>query len=212
MSTTVLPATSRSILSLRLLGLLGMLCAPGLLIEASIRRLPSIAENRSTTLTSLLGLIYIIGWIAGMLGFRRMRATGDGLLARIVFSIQIPGLSLAGCQQLMELSGSRALLESPFFGICDAAWPLSHLFMLFVGGMVLGSARIHGAARFAPLGCGLALPLSAALSTLNHLAFVFSFGVVTTICFCTIGFTVFRAGSQLSTLRNELANYEQYEH
>jgi len=84
-----------------------MLCAPGLLIEASIRRLPSIAENRSTTLTSLLGLIYIIGWIAGMLGFRRMRATGDGLLARIVFSIQIPGLSLAGCQQLMELSGSR---------------------------------------------------------------------------------------------------------
>jgi hypothetical protein len=199
-NTVTLPTSSRSIFSLRFLGLLGTVCAPGLL--ASVRRLVVIGEDRSTILTSLLGLIYLIGWIASTIGFRRMRATGDGRLARIVFPIQIVGLALAGCQQLMELSGSQALIGSRFFGICDIAWPLSHVFMLVVGGMVIGNVRIHGAARFAPLGCGLALPLSAALAPLNYAAFAFSFGAITTICFATIGITVFRSTSESPARRS----------
>jgi hypothetical protein len=197
MSTTVsLPVAARdSGSALRLLGVIGILGAPGLLIDASIRHALGDTGEGVIASSSIVGLIYIVGWAASMIGLRRLRLTGEGALAKGVFWMQMMGLALAAGQQIMELIGTPALLHSRFFGICDAAWPLSHLFMLVVGGMVLATARVHGAARFATLGCGLALPATAALAPLNHYVFVFSFGAGTMVCFGLVAWTVFRAGT-----------------
>ena len=172
-----------------------MLCAPGMLVDATIRRALGVSGDQVTPVTSVVGLIYIIGWVASMIGFRRLRLTGDGVSARVVFALQMIGLTLAATQQFMELSPPSSTRYPGIFGICDTAWPISHLFMLVVGGMVLAKARVQGPTRFAPLGCGLALPLTAVLAPLNHYAFVFGFGVITTLCFGLVGLTVYLAGT-----------------
>jgi hypothetical protein len=197
MSTTAsLPGmTTTSGSLLRLLGLIGMLGAPGMLVDASIRYASGDTGEGVIASSSIVGLFYILGWTASMIGFRQLRLAGNGVIARIVFWLQMAGLTLAAGQQIMELIKTPTLLHSRFFGICDAAWPLSHLFMLVIGGMVLSSGRIRGFARFAPLGCGLALPATAALAPLNHYLFVFGFGVATTVCFGVVALTVYRTGS-----------------
>ena len=195
-STVSLPVAARgSASTLRSLGLIGMLFAPGILVEVSVRQLLSLPNDPPSAISSVLGLLYIVGWMGSMVGFRMMRLTGNGLAARIIFPIQMLGLGLASCQQLIELSGSQTLRNSMFFGICDAAWPLSHLFMLVVGGMVLATGRVHGAWRFAALGCGLALPLGFAARTVSYGIFLDTFGVLTTLCFGVVAWTVCRAGS-----------------
>ncbi len=184
---------SRSDSLLRILGVIGMLGAPGLLVEECIRRACSIGDFEATTATSVAGLVYVIGWMASTIGLRRMRATGAGYVALAVFVIQMAGLFLAGAQQVIELSGSSGVRSSTFYRICDSAWPLSHLFMIVVGGMVIAGSRIKGPSRFAALACGLTLPLSIALRALNHTASIFSMGLFTTLCFTASGLTVFRA-------------------
>jgi hypothetical protein len=171
-----------------------MVCAPGLLMDAIVRYVAGDTGDGVITSSSIVGLLYLSGWAASMIGFRRLRLTGNGMVARIVFWLQMVGLVLAAGQQLMELSKAPTLLHSRFFGICDMAWPLSHLLMLVVGGMVLATGRVHSHARFAALGCGLSLPATAALAPLNHYVFVFGFGVATMICFGALGLTVYRAG------------------
>jgi hypothetical protein len=197
MSTSVSQPTAArsSISSFQLLGLLGMTCAPGMLVDASIRRALGAPGDQLIAVSSVVGLTYLIGWTASMVGFRRLRLTGDGAPARIVFGLQMVGLTLAATQQIIELNGSAELVHSILFGICDVAWPLSHLLMLVVGAMALAKKRIRGPLRFAPLGCGLALPVSAAMNVVNHTTFIFSFGVTTTLCFGLVGLTVYRVGS-----------------
>jgi hypothetical protein len=195
-TTTSKPAAVRgSIASLQFLGILGMFCAPGLLVDACIRYARRDFGDGVIASSSIAGLIYIMGWTASMIGFRTLRLTGNGVFTGTVFYLQMFGLALAAGQQVMELSATPTLLQSSFFGICDTAWPVSHLFMLVVGGMVLAAGRIHGAVRFAALGCGLALPATAVSAVLNHYVFVFGFGAATTLCFGLVGLTVYRAGS-----------------
>lgn len=197
MSTTVtLPVVNQSSSSfLRFLGLAGMVCAPGMLVDASIRYAAGDTGEGVIASSSIVGLFYLLGWTASMIGFRRLRLTGNGVVARIVFWLQMVGLLLAAGQQVMELSQAPTLLHSRLFGICDMAWPLSHLFMLVVGGMVLTTGRVQSFARFAAMGCGLALPATAALAPLNHYVFAFGFGVATMICFGALGVTVYRAAN-----------------
>jgi len=197
MSTSIsLPVSSHaSGSSFRFLGLVGMLCAPGMLIDAGVRYAKGDTGEGVIASSSIVGLFYLAGWTASMIGFRQLRLTGNGVIARIVFWVQMVGLTLAAGQQIMELIGTPAVLHSRFFGICDTAWPLSHLLMLVVGGMVLATGRVHAFARFAALGSGLALPATAALAPLNHYVFAFGFGVVTMLCFGQLGSTVYRAGT-----------------
>lgn len=197
MSTSVsLPIVDQSSSTfLRSLGLAGMVCAPGMLVDAIVRYAAGDAGEGVITSSSIVGLFYLFGWAVSMIGFRRLRLTGNGVASRIVFWLQMVGLVLAAGQQMMELTKAPSLLHSRFFGICDMAWPLSHLLMVVVGGMVLATGRVHSFARFASLGCGLALPATAALAPLNHYVFVFGFGVATMICFGALGLTVYWAES-----------------
>lgn len=191
-TTTSTPAAS-STTSLTVLGGLAVLGAPGLLVEQIIRHAFSLGSSQSSNGTNVAGLVYLIGWAAAMIGWRRLRATGNGMAALVVFAVQMVGLSLAAGQQLIDLTHPAKLVGSAFYGICDVAWPLSHLLMLVVGGMTLAAKRIRGPLRFAPLACGLVLPVAFALGSISHSeAMQWSFGVITTACFAAQGIAVMR--------------------
>ena len=73
-STVSLPVAARgSASTLRSLGLIGMLFAPGILVEVSVRQLLSLPNDPPSAISSVLGLLYILGWMASMVGFRMMR-------------------------------------------------------------------------------------------------------------------------------------------
>lgn len=93
------------------------------------------------------------------MALRRRRATGSGTGAAIVFAAQFAGLGLAAMQQIQDAVYTRAPPQTLFYAICDAAWPLSVLFMLVVGGFAIAARVLRGWRRWTPLLCGLALPI-----------------------------------------------------
>jgi hypothetical protein len=105
-------------------------------------------------LAAFFGVLYIGGWIAGAIGLRRRRATGNGRTSKGLFITQIAVLSLALLFSVQETIGIK---ESIFFAITDLAYPLSHLLMLVVGVFVWRARVWRGLPRIAPLivGCGL---------------------------------------------------------
>ena len=170
-STTLAAPTVDARQAHRLLGLLGMLAAPA--------TLPFIWNQPSRTDPGdiLLLLAYLAGWTCSAVAMRRLRVTGSGRGARVVFGIQILGLPLAACQQLQDLSTSRPLGDA-FYMASDVAWPLSHLFMLVIFVAVWRARVWTGWRRWVPLACGLAVPatLASAVAGLPNPGLLFGLG------------------------------------
>ena len=172
----------------RLLGTLGMLAAPMMLAEMLIFGFTQHGSNR---VIGVLGVIYIAGWICSAVGMRRSRVTGDGALSKGAFVVQLAGLLLAFLWSLQEVVYSGPEMRGVFYGVTDAAWPLSHLFMLAVGILTLRAKIWEGWRRFAPLLAGLALPVAvAAASVAGRGAMGIAFGVMTTAGFLALGYAV----------------------
>lgn len=157
-------SASDSLPSTRLLGTIGMLCAPMLMLESLYRMAWRVPDNQNNRLVGLLGTIYVAGWIASAVGMRRLRVTGRSLWSRLVFVVQMAGLVLAGLWAVQEILRPGSVNDSLFYMVIDASWPLSHLFMLVVGIFVFKAGVWRGWRRAAPFVCGLALPLFFAIS------------------------------------------------
>lgn len=143
----------------RLLGTCGIIAAPMLLIESVHRYSSGLPDNSNTLFAGIVGTIYIFGWMCSAAGLRRTRVTGPGIGGLIIFIIQMLGLALAGIWSLQEIFHLRILDGVSWFGFGDAAWPLSHLFMLIVGVAVLRTDEWRGWRLAAPFICGFALPV-----------------------------------------------------
>lgn len=172
----------------RILGTIGMLASPALLIEMLLFAFDYQGNDRNGRIVGLLGIIYLAGWACSLIGMRRLKVLGGNLLGHILFFVQLAGVSLAATQSVMEIADPNPANPNLLFRISDAAWPLSHLFMIIVGIYVLASGRWRGWRRVTPLLCGLALLL---LFTL----FMFGaketatlvFGMATAIAFMLLG-------------------------
>ncbi|HEV7860573.1 MAG TPA: hypothetical protein VGO91_18285 [Pyrinomonadaceae bacterium] len=178
-------------LSLRLLGACGMIGAPMMLVEGLYRYLAHMADNQNNQIDGVLGLIYIGGWMCSAIGMRRLRVTGSGIWGMSVSAVQMVGLLLAGLWSMQEIVHFNALAGSELFSITDAAWPLSHLFMLVVGGFVLGAGVWHGWRRVPAFLCGLALLafFIASAVGVREVGLVL-FPVMTMIGFMSLGYAV----------------------
>ena len=155
----------------RLLGILGIIGAPMLLIENLSRALMQQPEKLNDQLIGILGVFYIGGWIASAIGMRRMRVAGNGPASKVVFAIQIIALALAflfSAQQIFNVNFENGGL---FFAITDAAYPFSHAFMFIVGILVWRAQVLKGMTRFAPFFVASMLPLFFALSAFAGSAF-----------------------------------------
>jgi hypothetical protein len=182
----------------RLFGLLAIFGAPMLLLQFLFGGENSNPANGSPAI-ALLGVFYIGGWICGAIGMFRNKIYGETKASRIVFVAQMIFLILALMFSIQESIGvSYENGGGLFFGICDAGYPLSHLFMIVVGIFVLRSKVWTGWTRFAPFLVGAALPLTLTLVPFFGKGVgVFSFAGLTTLGLGTIGYSVYSARRQV---------------
>ena len=71
--------SGRAPFNLRLLGTIGMIAAPMLMMETLYRMAAHIPDEQNNRLVGVLGTIYITGWMASAIGMRRLRVTGKSL-------------------------------------------------------------------------------------------------------------------------------------
>jgi hypothetical protein len=179
-----LPAARNSHLNPRLLGTIGMVCAPMLFVSGFLYAL---GDGPAALIASALGMLYLIGWAASAAGMRQLRVAGR--LSGAVFAVQLVGLSLALVFNVLEMA--RANPDTLLFRVTDLAWPASHLFMLVVGALVLAARVWRGWRGWTPLLCGLALPVFfGARPLLGGEVGGFIFGVLTAAAFALLGYAV----------------------
>jgi len=174
----------------RLLGTLGMIASPMLLLEGPLsQRFGAMGSNFWMGLCSLL---YVLGWMCSLVGLRWLRATGDGLFARFFFWLQLVGLGLAAVWAAYYIVVPGLQEKTGLLQVTDAAWPLSHILMLVLGGLLVGAKRLRGWRRFPPFLCGLALPVFIVMRGVGAPGAVMSlsFPVLTTLGFFLLGLAV----------------------
>jgi hypothetical protein len=182
-----LPAAAQNTsLSPSLLGTIGMVGAPMLFLSFFVYTL---GDGAGAYLASVLGMLYLIGWGASATGMRRLRVTGAGAPGKVVFVVQLIGLSLALVFNAMEIM--RANTDTLFFRVTDLAWPASPIFMLVVGALVLMKRVWRGWRSWTPILCGLALPVFfAAHPLLGGEVSNLIFGLLTAVTFLLLGYAV----------------------
>ena len=167
----------------RVLGAVGLLAAPAFFLQwAGTAGVPATGGG-----AALVGLAYLIGFACSAVGMRALRVTGRGRGAATIFGIQMVALVLAAGQQLQDLAGRHPLGDAAY-RVTDVAWPFSHVFMLVVGVAVLRAGVWRGWRRWAPLACGLVLPLSFGPAAIwGHAAMGAAFCPGTALAFGALG-------------------------
>jgi hypothetical protein len=196
---SVLSTPYRPTFGPRLLGTLGMISAPMMAAVGIYHYFGQVPLGQSTQAEGVLGIIYIAGWMCTAAGMRWLGVTGTGTASTAAFLMQMVGLALAAAFSLQEIFRFGFLEGSTLSNVTDAAWPLSHLFMLAIGGLVVRAGIWKGWRRLAPFVCGLALPtffISMAVGV-PAAGFVL-FPVLTAIGFSMLGYAV-RTGNQAVT-------------
>ena len=145
---------------------------------------------------SLLGAAYIAGWICTALGLRRLGVLGSGTMAGILSAVQLAGLLFAELWCWLLLLEPLAGHDNLVLWISDAAWPVSHLYMLVIGVAVLKANVWRGWRRFVPLGCGFAsIAVVAAGEIAGRSVMEWTFGIYTASAWTLLGYAV-RTGGQ----------------
>jgi hypothetical protein len=182
----------------RVLGLIGVLTSPMLLIQGALSGFDVAAPTR---FNAAIGLLFVVGWACCAVGLRRMRATGQGVAATALLVVQLAGLTLAALQQVQDFLYTTETPQTTFYAVCDAAWPLSVMFMLVVGAFALAARVLPGWRRWTPTLCGLAVPLLIGVgATCGRQVGIALFGVYTCIAWALLGVTVW-AGASAAALR-----------
>jgi len=125
----LLAAARREVPTNRILGGIGMLGSPMLLVEGLLNGFRPVG---TTPTTALIQLFFLAGWASTAVGLRQTRAAGDGPLAGLAFLIQITGIALAAVWSGWYLVEPKPDAGSALFQLGDACWPLSVLFWIVV--------------------------------------------------------------------------------
>lgn len=137
----------------RTLGIIGMLCAPALLVAGLIT-----LDAENPAIIGVGSMLFMAGAFASLVGLWRIAATGTSWWGRGVLGLQMILVTLAFLFGFFE---ATALVPdtSPLFAITNTVWPLSMVTMNFVGFTAAVVGRLRGWRRFALLPCGLAFPV-----------------------------------------------------
>lgn len=161
-----------------------MACAPMLFLSGFLY---SPGGGAAALVASALGMLYLVGWAASAAGMRRLRVAGR--LSGAVFIVQLIGLALAFAFNVLEVTGANP--DALLFRVTDLAWPVSHVFMLVAGALVLAARVWKDWRKWTPLLCGLALPLFfGARPILGGEVAGFIFGALTAVAFALLGYAV----------------------
>ena len=181
---------TNSINKTRILGVIGMIFAPALYLGSFFHSANFDEPKANQLFSSIFGVLYLSGAMASAIAMRRLRVTGRGRGAAILFAVQIVGLFLAMWFDILEYAAPH-LKESTIFFITDMAYPFSHVLMIIVGVAVWKTGAWRGWRVIAPFLCGLALPLffvSSALFCRENSGWIFIGGV--TLGFFLLGYAI----------------------
>ncbi|QLG12799.1 hypothetical protein HLB42_17990 (plasmid) [Deinococcus sp. D7000] len=143
--------------TLRTLGLVTLLTAPAMTIEAARHGFQKVANENTDPIGALLYGLFSVGWLCGVLGLRWLRATGTGQAGRWLLNVLSVTVTLAILQSAMDLL--RVPTGNALYMVTDLAWPLSMVLTLVVGVAAIVSRQLSGWRRFVPLFMGAFLPL-----------------------------------------------------
>ena len=186
-----LPLAPQSVFfSPRSLGTFGMICAPALYL-ASLFYSPDFQQpNPNQIYASLLGVVYLCGALASATAIRRLRVSGKGIGAAILYGAQVVGLFLAMTFDVLEYAAPQ-LRETTVFFITDMAYPFSHIMFLVAGIAIIRTGVWRGWRLIPAFLIGLALPSFIALSGLfgrENSGFVFP--LLVTCGFSLLGYAI----------------------
>jgi len=174
-------------LNTRLLGTIGIVSSPTLLIQGVRSGFDLSTPDR---VDAALGLVFLVGWACSVTALRVLRATGTGRTGAVLLALQAVGLLLAASQQVQDFMLQQKP-DNTLYQIANMAWPVSVLLMLVVGGLTAAAGRFTGWRRWAPLLCGLALPLLlASIAVGRQQIGMILFGVYTTLAWALLGLAV----------------------
>lgn len=187
----VLPDNDKFPALTRVLGAIGMILSP-MLFLASFFFAPQLDQPAPHPfLAGLGGVLYLSGAMATATAMRSLRATGNGKGASVLYFVQMTGLFLAMCFDVLE-NAAPHLRETTVFFITDMAYPFSHILMIIVGVAII-RARVWRGCRLMPAFLvGLALPSFIVLSFIfgrENGGFIFPLMVTTG--FFLLGLAVF---------------------
>lgn len=179
-------------LNLRTLGLIGMAGSPFLAIDFILGYLNP--GHFQTPLSSVLGFLYMIGWLCSIIGLYKLRAAGEGFFGNRVLILQLVFLTLA---QLWNLYHTVDPMANTFlFHLLDKFWPGSNIFMIITGIAVLRAGKLTGWKKYIPFIVGLWLPLSYLAMLVPSQLFAFSFSsLYSAITWLLMGLAVSRGST-----------------
>lgn len=192
--TTSAPTATTPLVRLnhRALGLVAMLTAPAMTVEAARHGFERVANEQTDPLGALLYGLFALGWLASMFGLWQLRATGTGRWGRGLLGFTLLTISLAVLQSPLDLLPIST--TNPLYLVTDLAWPLSMLLTLLVGFAVVVAKRMRSWKRFVPLYCGVSIPLALGFMALGVDLFAllpYAFDLHTVTGWGLLGYVVF---------------------
>lgn len=188
-----LPTAQNSLIPDRFLGIVGMVFSPMLFFASFFFSPQYDAPNTNPILAGLGGVLYLLGAMASATAMRNLRVTGSGKGAKILYVVQMTGLFLAMCFDVLD-NAAPNLRGTLIHTITDIAYPFSHLLMIIVGIAVIRAKVWRGWKRIPALLIGLGLPVFIISSAIfGREAVSFTFPLFTTAGFFLLGLAVFRS-------------------
>jgi hypothetical protein len=188
-------------LPLRLLGIITMLGAPAMTIEAARHGFQMVPNEQTDVIGALLYALFSIGWLAGMIGLWQLRATGKSRLGRIILAAPLVTIPLAILQSLVDIL--KVNTSNPFYMVTDLAWPFSMLLTFIVGVAVVVARGLPGWKRFIPLYTGIGVPLALISMALGFGMPMWYFDFHTITGWTLLGYVVFSEADKVA--RNRMA-------
>lgn len=146
------------ILPLRLLGIITMLGAPAMTIEAARHGFQTVPNEQTDVIGALLYGLFSIGWLAVMINLWQLRASGKSLFGRIILAAPLVTIPFAILQSLVDIL--KVNTSNPFYMVTDIAWPFSMFLTFSVGVAVVVAKGLPGWKRFVLLYTGIGVPLA----------------------------------------------------
>jgi hypothetical protein len=170
----------------KVLGVVALICAPFLCIDF----LDNQVNSTTSWTTGLFGFIYMLGWMASIIGLYRLKATGSFPAAKVILILQFLFLLLAqafNVDVIMHGSINNDLQTS-----LDPFWPISNAFMIVTGIAVLRDNQLQGWHKWVPLLVGFWLPVMLLLKGLGIENLYFA-GFYSAIAWTLLGIVIYTA-------------------
>ncbi|WP_266365292.1 hypothetical protein [Tellurirhabdus rosea] len=158
----------------KMLGAVALLGAPAMALGIWMEE--RYAEGLPSWWQGAWGVLYLTGFMASMLAFRRMEVAGENRLGGLLPRLMLVTLTIGNLSNLWLMIAPEK--RTTFYFVLDAGWPLSHVLMLVFGILVAKAGVLRGWKRYVPLFCGGWLPLAMATKIADASALSFVFGSV----------------------------------